>query len=156
MLWRMAILKVRDDFHYLIFDMHHSVFDGWSLHAFLTELNNTYLELKSHNHCVIENLSCSYRDHIIGEIADINNTSSIDFWRDELKDYNRFKFSRIGQQHQYITKYFPMDSELKDELRALATKLDSSIKDLCFSAYLITMGMLSHNDDFVVGCTTNN
>ncbi|MFS4449722.1 amino acid adenylation domain-containing protein, partial [Maribacter sp. 2307UL18-2] len=156
LLWWMTFLKISDDFHYLLFDMHHSVFDGWSLHSFLTELNNIYLKLLEDIDFVPERLECTYENHILGEIVDSNQILSLDYWQNELDGYNRFPFFKISQEHRFITKYFPMDPKLKIDLKLLATKLDTTIKDLCFSAFAFTMSMLAHIDDFVVGYSTNN
>jgi tyrocidine synthetase-3 len=156
-LWRMNLLKISDNFHYLIFDMHHSVFDGWSIHAFLTELNNTYFKLIEDSNYLPVKLESSYYDHILGEIMDMKDASSSSvYWQNELKDYNRYRFPKFDQEHRFITKEFTMNRELKSELKALAAKLDTNIKDLSFSAFAYTMGMLSYNKEFVIGYSTNN
>jgi tyrocidine synthetase-3 len=156
LLWRMNILKLADDFHYMIFDMHHSVFDGWSLHAFLTELNNTYLKLREDAGYVPEKLNASYADHILTELVDMNNSSSIDFWKQEMKSYNRYTFFRRDKEHRFITKYIPMDAGLKAALRVTASELNTSLKELFFAAFAYTMGMFSDKGNFVIGRTTNN
>ena len=156
LLWRMNLLKLRENFHYLILDTHHSLFDGWSLHAFLTELNNTYVKLMENINHRPEPLASSYKDHIIREIMDVNNPKYIQFWKSELKDYERFQFVKTGEEHRFITKFFPLDSEINHQIKSLASKLNISIKDIFFSAYTYVISMLSYKNDFVVGLTTNN
>ncbi|ELR68117.1 Long-chain-fatty-acid--CoA ligase [Fulvivirga imtechensis AK7] len=156
LLWRMNVLKIADDFRYLIFDMHHSLLDGWSLHAFLTELNNTYFKLKENINYAPDKLECTYHDHIFGELMDKNNRESIDFWREELKEYKRFQLWKRDEEHRFITRYFPINTEIDNGIQSLASDLKVGVKELFFGAYAYTMGLFSADDNFVVGLTTHN
>ena len=156
LLWRMNVLKISPDFRYLIFDMHHSLMDGWSLHAFMTELNNTYFKLKEDSRYVPEKLACTYQDHIVAEIVEMNQPESIDFWREELKGYKRFQLWKHNEPHRFVDQRVSIDAETDHELQLLASTLNVSTKDLFFSAYTYVMGLLSPDNDFMVGLTTHN
>ena len=156
LLWRMNILKIAPDFRYLIFDMHHSLLDGWSLHAFLTELNNTYFALKEDINHTPELLESTYHDFIVGEIMDENHPESLAFWQEELEDFKRFPLWKRNEEHRYVTKYFPIDVEVDQQIESLAARINVGVKELFFSAYAYTMGLLASDDNFVVGMTTNN
>ena len=156
LLWRMNVLKVAPDFRYLIFDMHHSLLDGWSLHAFITELNNTYFRLKEDSHYVPKKLECTYRDYIAGEIVEMNQPESIDFWREELKEYQRFQLWKQDKPHRFVSQRLPVNAKTDHGLQSLASTLNISVKDLFFSAYVYAMGLLSPDSNFTVGLTTQN
>ncbi|MFS4449711.1 amino acid adenylation domain-containing protein [Maribacter sp. 2307UL18-2] len=154
-LWRMNILKINNVFHYLIFDFHHSLFDGWSLHSFLKQLNNTYFKLKANSNLKLEPFKCDYRDHIISELMESRRKSTIAYWKNELSEYKRLQLTKTGAVHKYVTKRYDLGSELRNEITTLAATLDISLKDICFAAYLYTMKMFSGSNELVVGVTTN-
>jgi amino acid adenylation domain-containing protein len=155
-LWRMNFIKTTEDFHYMLFDMHHSVFDGWSLHAFLTELKNTYIHLEKDPNYQLVQLECNYRDHIISEIKESNDPLSNDYWRNEMEGYTRYKFVQTSKEHRYITKIYQLEAELRQDLESLARKLNSSLKNLCFAAYVYTLSKLNYSNDITIGTITNN
>ncbi len=155
-IWRMCIIKISDDYHYLLFDMHHSLFDGWSLSSFVTELNNTYVQLKSNADFVPKKLLSNYRDQVIGEIANAKNPASAEYWKNELDGYTRMRFLPTGLKHQFITKRITLERRLRKDLESLAENCETSFKHLCFAAYVQTMRMLSWSDDIVVGLVANN
>jgi tyrocidine synthetase-3 len=154
-LWRMSVIKTREDYHYLLFDMHHSVLDGWSLYSFLTELKNTYVFLEKDPEYVPEKLECDYYDQILGELTEINKGRSDAYWRNELSDYNRYTFFQTGQEHKYMTEIHDISLDLKKDLETLASSLNTSLKHLCFAAYIYTLTKFNYVDDFVVGIITN-
>ncbi|MGB3468470.1 MAG: condensation domain-containing protein, partial [Cyclobacteriaceae bacterium] len=155
-LWRMNLVQIKDSLRYIIFDMHHAVMDGWSLHAFLAELNDFCIHISLDPEFQPEMLRSGYRDHIVGELRDTYNESSKAYWREELMDYNRFEFTPTGAEHEYVTKFYELGPELKSDLEELATKLGTSLKNLVFAAYLYTFRTLGGFDDFVTGFTANN
>ncbi|WP_075342512.1 non-ribosomal peptide synthetase [Tenacibaculum agarivorans] len=154
-LWRMSIIKVREDYHYLLFDMHHSVLDGWSLYSFLTELKNTYVYLDKDPNYIPQKLECDYEDQIVGEIMEINKNISTEYWREELADYNRYVFYPTGDKHTFVTEILDLDLQLKKDLESLAASINTSLKHLCFAAYTYTLSKFSYEHDFVVGIITN-
>jgi len=156
LLWRMSVIKIADNLHYLVFDMHHSLLDGWSLSSFITELNNTYILLKKDPSFMPLHLRCSYRDQIIGEIAATRNPLSIAFWKSELQEHKRFEFHRTGLAHEYKSDLFDLGEELRSELEDLAQGWNSNFKHICFAAYIYTLYMLSYSDDITAGIVTNN
>ncbi|TCI85724.1 non-ribosomal peptide synthetase [Tenacibaculum sp. M341] len=155
-LWRMNIIKVKDDFQYLLFDLHHSLFDGWSLSSFITELNNIYYRLLKEPAFIPENLKSSYKDQILGEMIAIENSASQQYWKEELEDYVRLQFAPTGLTHEYKYSKFEMGASLRQQLEEVAIQHSTSFKHLCFAAYVYTMKMLSYSNDVTVGIITNN
>lgn len=156
LLWRMCIIKLKEDFHFLLFDMHHSVMDGWSLSSFITELNNTYFQLQKNPGYMPQKLQCDYRDQIAAELAAAENEESIAYWKNELQGYTRLQLPRTGLDHQYKSDFLELGQEWRKSLEELAAAHRTSFKHLCFAAYLYTMNMLVYTNDLVVGIVTNN
>jgi surfactin family lipopeptide synthetase A len=156
LLWRINILKTSTDFQYLLFDFHHSLFDGWSLSSFLTELLNIYTFLNKDNKFIPTPLQSSYEDQIVGELAASRDESSIQFWKEELDGYIRFELPSTGDKHTYNSNVFDMGTVFRDKLESLAAQHNTSFKHLCFAAYIYTLYMLSYEDDITIGMVTNN
>ncbi|WP_445454938.1 amino acid adenylation domain-containing protein [Flavobacterium sp. HNIBRBA15423] len=156
LLWRINIIKVRDDYQYMLLDFHHSLFDGWSLSSFVTELSSTYSFLANDRNYIPEPLQSTYRDQIIGELVSVKEQSSIEYWQQELKDYTRFKLPTTGKEHQFNCEWFNYGREYRTQLEKIALEYNTSFKHLCFAAYIYAMNMLSFEDDITLGVVTNN
>ncbi|WP_160114824.1 non-ribosomal peptide synthetase, partial [Aquimarina sp. AU474] len=155
-LWRMNVLKINEGFHYLIFDFHHSLFDGWSLHQFLTLLNNTYLKLNHNPDLKLEPFKSNYKDHILQELVECRKESTIAYWQNEMNDYKRLELTRTGDTYKYVSQRYEMGSELKGEFENIASFFEISLKELCFAAYLYTLKIFTGSDELVTGMITNN
>ncbi|WEA01643.1 non-ribosomal peptide synthetase [Mucilaginibacter sp. SJ] len=155
-LWRMNVLKIAESSYLIVFDMHHSLFDGWSLQSFMTELSNTYKALLTDPLFEVEMLRCSYKDQIVNELAEIKKTENVSFWRDEMAGANRLNFSQRQKENTFTNSRFALGEELRYDLERVAKKYNTSLKHLCFSAYIYTMKVYTSETDIVVGITTNN
>ena len=156
LLWRINIIKVREDYQYLQLDFHHSLFDGWSLSSFVTELSDTYSHLAKDGRYVPAPLQSTYKDQIIGELAAAKNEASIQYWQEELDGYSRFELPSTGAAHLFTCEWFDLGKEFRADLEELALRYNTSFKHLCFAAYVYTMNMLSYEDDLTLGIVTNN
>jgi amino acid adenylation domain-containing protein len=156
LLWRINIIKVRDDYQYLLLDFHHSLFDGWSLSSFLTEFLNMYSILVKDRNYIPKPLQSTYKDQITGELAAAKDQNSISYWQDELDGYSRFELPSTEAEHVFISDVFELGNDFRDELEQLAVVYNTSFKHLCFAAYIYTMNMLTYKDDVTLGIVTNN
>ncbi|SEO94846.1 surfactin family lipopeptide synthetase A [Flavobacterium sp. CF108] len=155
LIWRMHIIKVREGFQYLLFDFNHSLFDGWSLASFLTELNNTAIALKKDQNYLPKQIVGSYKDQILGELAAINSESSKNYWQKELSGYNRFELFPTGKPHVFITDDHDFGREYRKKLEAAASKFNTSFKHLCFSAIIYALRRINFENDITMGVVTN-
>ncbi|MGE5342504.1 MAG: amino acid adenylation domain-containing protein [Candidatus Omnitrophota bacterium] len=157
-LCRMVTFDLGNDIIGAVWTFHHAIIDGWSNASLMTELNNTYLQLKKDENYRPEKLSISYKDFIIHEMVEKRKTANIDFWRSELEDYKRLPFPGAAQgQTSEIVDFLPppfmaSDSRLHDAVKYY----NVSLKTLCFAAYLYMLGMLTHDNDVVAGLVSNN
>ena len=156
LIWRMTIIKTSQSYHYLLFDFHHSLFGGWSLQSFRTELNNVYLQLLEEENHKPPFLKSTYRDQILGEIAAALDEESIDYWKKELDGYKRVQFQPTGMKHEFVTDEYDLGKEIRQELEKVASTHKTNFKHLCLAAYMYAMKMLSSTNDVTVGVVSNN
>jgi surfactin family lipopeptide synthetase A len=158
-LWRLRIFRMYENNILFIWMNHHAIFDGWSFASFITELNNTYLNLRKDAAYRLTKLESSYRDFVIEELEEKENPETRQFWKNELKDYKRLVFPPINKENT-IVKYvqferYPEKNTYNRLLEAL-NMYNSSVKNICFAAYLMMLREFSGLDDLCAGLVINN
>jgi amino acid adenylation domain-containing protein len=159
-LWRMRVFILAGDSMCFVLTCHHVILDGWSITSFVTELNNTYLELKTNPDFVPEYLKSTYKDVIIEEWMENQNEETVTYWQKELAGYKRLDFLETTKKKDEmgsmkICPYY-LGGEYLGHLRDTAKKYGTTVKNVCFGVYMYILGMLSYEDDVVAGSVTNN
>ncbi|MDQ1352317.1 MAG: hypothetical protein QG657_2623, partial [Acidobacteriota bacterium] len=159
-LFRMSVFIPGNENVRVVLICHHAVLDGWSTASLMTELHNTYLRLKSAPNLALPRLKSSYRDVIIEEIMEKSREENHRFWLLELQDYKRLEFPRVLENLEPFTGMKTHVHHLGTELLALVKKtaddFGTSLKDLCFGAYVYVLAMLCNESDITVGSVTHN
>ncbi|MCK5055304.1 MAG: AMP-binding protein, partial [Candidatus Aminicenantes bacterium] len=159
-LFRMAVFILDEENIFTALIFHHAVLDGWSAASLITELHNTYLDLKSTPGLTLSKLKSSYRDMVVEEIIEKEKPENRNFWTGELAGYKRLEFPRVLNRENKFTGMITYDYDLSRELLAGLKKTAenhyTSVKDLCFAAYIYVLAMLCNESDIVVGSVGNN
>ena len=158
-LWRMKILSSNNGKVKITWEVHHAMIDGWSSAVLLTELLYTYSELKKDENYIPPRLKCSYKDFIIEEMKYKTRQEVIDFWKKELADFTRFEFPGNYQltpgPPQVKRRIFQLGNDMHKELKKVAIQFNTTVKDLCFAAYMVMLNIISQKNDMLVGLITN-
>ncbi len=159
-LWRMRIFGLDSENVCFAWTFHHAIMDGWSLFSFMTELHLTYLKLESDPAFIPEKLKHTYKQVIVEEILERNRMETVEYWKNKLSDYKRLDFAgvlRSGTESKERKFYrHGLSDELIAKLRLLAKKQRTTLKNLCFAAYIYMLNMFSYENDIVVGMVSNN
>jgi amino acid adenylation domain-containing protein/non-ribosomal peptide synthase protein (TIGR01720 family) len=159
-LWRMRTFSLDSDHVVVLWVCHHAIMDGWSDASFNTELNNIYLELETNPGYVPTKLKSSYKEFIVEQRVHRERNDLRDYWRNELQDYKRLEFPGSGgnREGSAAVKHVSLDLgiPLMERLKEMAPGYQTSLKHLCFSAYIYMLNMLSYENDIVTGLVTNN
>ncbi|HLP58584.1 MAG TPA: condensation domain-containing protein, partial [Candidatus Deferrimicrobium sp.] len=159
-LWRMHIFTFANDRFYLVLTVHHAILDGWSNSLLMTELHNTYFELKKNPFYVPEKLKSSYKDTVIEERIEKENIRAVRYWQEELRGYTRLEFSETLKNKEELESMkvyrYRLGMEILASVKQTAAEWNTGIKNLCFSAYAYMMRMFSYENDLVLGCVTHN
>ncbi|MCP4216126.1 MAG: amino acid adenylation domain-containing protein, partial [bacterium] len=158
-LWRIRTFALGGGNICIIWTAHHAIVDGWSNASLVTELNNTYRELESRPGFVPVKLKSSYKEFVVREMVEKKNKTSIEYWKHELSGYKRLVFpapvtmesvdNGDGSYQQSL------GGDLLEKLKSTAKKYRSSMKNLCFAAFVYMLHMIAYEDDIVVGYVTN-
>ncbi|RBW63467.1 hypothetical protein DS884_00045 [Tenacibaculum sp. E3R01] len=155
LIWRMHIIKVREDYQYLLFDFNHSLMDGWSLAVFLRDLFNTYDYLVNDSEYTPMQIRGGYKDQIAAELMASKNESSKNYWKTELEDYKRFELKPTGNPSKTITNNYDLGIEFRKELEGVAEKLNVSFKHLCYAALMFSLKRMTYENDLTIGVSSN-
>jgi len=163
-LWRIKTFDQGTGNICFVWACHHAIIDGWSDASLMTELNNTYVTLKTHPQYVPEPLKSTYKNFVIEQILEKKNTGLVDFWKSELEGYKRVIFPRIlssptGEDEEVNANRSYLGDlglALLEQLDDTAKKNNTSLKHLCFAAYIYMLNMLSFENDVLAGLVTHN
>jgi amino acid adenylation domain-containing protein len=159
-LCRMKTFSLGGDDLLFFWVFHHVILDGWSNASFLTELNNTYLTLKEDPQYTPPALKNTYKAFVVQEMVDKKDAGMLEFWRKELEGFKRLDFSSIvrspGGEHSITSKTFRLGQDFSTQLAQAAASGGTTVKNLCFAAYLYLLKLISYENDFTVGLVTHN
>jgi tyrocidine synthetase III len=161
-LWRMRVFYLGDELVWVLWVFHHAMIDGWSNASLVTELNNTYLQLRENRDYLPTDLSSTYKDFIKEQMLEKRNPETIQYWTQELEEYKRLRFPTPSdidfetETDDFQRLVLTQDSQLLERVEKSARQHNTSIKHLFFAAYVYMLNMLSYENDLVTGLVTNN
>lgn len=146
----------RNDETSILFNFHHSIFDGTSEALFLNDLCQAYAtgKLNSSTH-----EQYTYLDYARWE-RQLDMSSALAFWKENLKDqqlvelpYDRIcpTAVRTGRGSSVLVNMFPEDS-----LVAYARQRQVTLFQLCLTMYFAFLYKLTGNRDLIVGSLVTN
>lgn len=155
-LWRMHVLKLSAQYHVLVIELAHAILDGWSYASFVTELNNTYIELTGNPHYRPGLLKCTYKDFVVEELRSKNDPDIRQYWKQELENYQRLMLPPAGGEVRYGSETLVYDSEKVKLLVDIAAGYNTNLKHMFFGAFVYSLAMLTEQSDILIGLVSFN
>lgn len=156
-LWRVRTFLLDNTNLMVIWINHHAVIDGWSTSLVMKDLHEAYMGLKSNGWFAFGRLRSSYRDYVKAELALKRNETVRQFWEEELMDLQRLKLPGSYREGDQLKNYFrTYDKDTYTSVRDAAKRNGSSVKNICFAAYIYTIYMITHQKDLVAGLISHN
>jgi amino acid adenylation domain-containing protein len=142
----------------------HAVFDGWSLHATLSEIFTRYFGLlRGAPLPVAPPLALTYRDFVHLERSTLSWPAAREHWRRQLDGHALTELPRWpeapgepaapGPRHRVVDVAVP--AAVADGLRRLAQAAAVPIKSVLLAAHLRVMGLVSGRRDVTTGVVFN-
>lgn len=158
-LLRLKLFVQAKDHFFILVSFHHAILDGWSVASILTQLNNTYFRLEKWPDMLPDHISATMKDFIRIHMAEKDNAVSKEYWKNEMRDFKHLELANAssrkkeGALKSYVEN---LGSSLLAEVKVASKKTDSSVKHLCFAAYILTMNSFSYENDVTVGIVSDN
>lgn len=162
---RVIVIKREEKFYRLIFVIHHSNFDHWSVGIFMNTLFNYYERMNNKNTEInVENLIFEYSDFVAAEekwMQSEDRKSQIDYWLKELRgikplelsyDFDRTKI----QSHSGSLAHFNIDAETYKKIKQISSNCSATVFNFMLSVFYIILNKYSEQTDIVVGIAISN
>lgn len=155
---RVGLVKIKENEHVLIIDMHHIISDGWSLIVLLKELVMLLEGLE------LPELRLQFKDFAAWQNkllkSDYMNKKE-EYWLNLFKDYDNDTIPVLEIPTDYqrpMNKTYEgdrlvksVDTELMDELNKLAQNTSATLHMVMLAAYSILLSKYSGKQDILVG-----
>lgn len=146
--------------HILLFTIHHTIFDGYSIPIFLTELTALYEVYAQKKSSPLPELPIQYHDFAIWQrkqLKDKTRRKLLSYWRDKLAglppllelptDHPR----PAAMTHKGACQHFILDTGLGQNLHRLAEKSETTLFMVLLASFAILLSRYSVRDDIVIG-----
>ncbi|MEO1627420.1 MAG: condensation domain-containing protein, partial [Bacteroidota bacterium] len=153
-IWRAAVCLLNDRSGVFIFQYHHAILDGWSIAALSAELFDFYVQLQENPNFRPAKLQARIKDAIIEEATEKKNQKTIQFWKEELADYNRLEiFEDVAVSDRLAITY---EGSFLQQLKRRSMEDGLSLKSIFFACLVYALNELQYADDLVVGMVSSN
>ncbi|MBI6550737.1 non-ribosomal peptide synthetase [Xenorhabdus lircayensis] len=97
---RAFLLPISETSTGLLFDIHHIIFDGWSINIFLNELAQLYTAYSQGQEPILPPVAMKYSDYIY----DSQRSHKTDEYQTQLKFWQQ-QFSNVSMQHNFLVDF---------------------------------------------------
>ncbi|NEP59556.1 MAG: hypothetical protein F6K31_21520 [Symploca sp. SIO2G7] len=162
-LWRVKLLKLAEQNHILILNIHHIIFDGWSVGVFIREIKDFYEGYLAQKNPEQEKLPIQYVDYALWQKERLKGqflTSKLDYWQQQLQGLLPLQLpTQLSSQSQTTGgTIVPLDfsETLSYRLKQLNLCEGTTSNILLLTTFFILLGRYSNQDDVAVGSVIAN
>ncbi|WP_256758213.1 non-ribosomal peptide synthetase [Cohnella sp. WQ 127256] len=162
LLWRLRVFQLSCKEACVVLSFHHAILDGWSVATFNKELIETYSALVAGKPHSLPSLKANYKDYVAIQMSKQASDETRRFWRGYLDGYTRSKLpfnlagKRISEQEGHAIHRQQVDSHIWETVNKFSQQHRYSMREICFSAYLYVMHILTTENDLVTGIVTHD
>ncbi|WP_196137573.1 non-ribosomal peptide synthetase [Aliikangiella sp. G2MR2-5] len=162
LLWRLAVFQLNDTEFCMVLSFQHAILDGWSVNVLNSALVDTYEQLKKEDSVQVEQGRSQYKDYVALQLSRQVSADTQSYWQNYLQGYERsklpFNFSGrpINDEKGMNTCYAQVDESLYQALQQRAHELGCTLKELCLSAHIYLLSLLSFDKEIVTGVVTHD
>jgi len=149
---------------YLLINIHHIAFDGWSVDIFLRELDILYRRHRDGTKRSLPALDIQYRDFAAWQrdyLSGDTLQAELDYWKERLEGYETFAFptdkprpAAVRYEGDYYT--LRLDPELSRQLRKVVRRYGTTPYSVFLSGFFILLAKYSGENDVLIGTPTAN
>ncbi|NIV00718.1 MAG: condensation protein [Phycisphaerae bacterium] len=164
-LFRFFLIRLQEEEHILVLNMHHIVTDGWSMGVFTRELVALYEAFTKGHASPLQELPIQFPDFAIWQRSWLQGDvleQQLSYWRKQLRgappalelptDRPRPQFQTSRGNHRTMA----LSSSMSDALRMLTQREDFTLFETLLAAFKILLSCYSGQNDIVVGSPSAN
>ncbi|HEX2201844.1 MAG TPA: non-ribosomal peptide synthase/polyketide synthase [Longimicrobium sp.] len=159
-LFRAGLVRLADDAHLLLMNLHHVVGDGWSVGVLLDELSALYGAFAAGEPSPLPEPALQYADYAAWQRARLSGDAlerQVEFWRRALAgapallELPTDRPRPPVESHRGAVERLVVPPALADAARALARREGATLFMVLLAALEVVLGRLAGQDDVVVG-----
>ncbi|PTM58822.1 non-ribosomal peptide synthetase [Desmospora activa] len=164
-LFRVKLIRLEDHDHLLIFNVHHIVFDGWSVGVFMSELAELYQANSRGETSPLPELTLQYADFAHWQKEEMETKEfqhRLSYWEEKLKpnpprlelppDYPR----SVKQSFSGAIETFTLPKFVADKLKEIGEKEGASLFMVLLAGFKAFLHRYTGQTDLVTGVAVTN
>jgi amino acid adenylation domain-containing protein len=163
-LLRTVCVRLAEDDHLLVFNLHHTISDAWSLRVLLVELQSHYQAALRGHVAGLPDLPIQYADYAVWQRGWLQGEAlraQLDYWREQLRGVTKLELptdrprpARQTYRGEFIARDLP--APLMAALRSLSRAEGASLFMTLFAAFAALLYRYSGQDDIAIGVPIAN
>ena len=152
---RAKIIRIAEDDHVLIFDVHHIIMDGLSLEQMVKKILLEYQKVE------VPYERLQFKDYAVYQRENIEqNNKNKEYWRNQIdSSVQVLQLGESDQRGRVVSQSgsnlkYNLDNELSDKIHQFLKDHDCTKFQFMMAAYYLTLAELSGQTDIVVGAVT--
>ncbi|HEU5378335.1 MAG TPA: amino acid adenylation domain-containing protein [Ktedonobacteraceae bacterium] len=159
-LLRVALLRLAEQKHVMLLNMHHIVCDGWSLEIFRQELVSLYNAFSRHQLFSLPELEIQYADFALWQRRYLQGTAfeeDLAYWRNQMAGsfpHLELPFSQprpSGAILRAEMESFILSGEILTKLKALAQKEGVTLYTILVAVFKVLLQRYTDQQEIVIG-----
>jgi amino acid adenylation domain-containing protein len=162
--WRGAVIRLGEEDHVLVLNIHHIVSDAWSTGVMVKEFGTLYEWNREGRGSGLGELEIQYADYakwqrgwLRGEVLE----EEMEYWRRELRGVGALEIPTDRMRpavasHRGAKVAFRLTEELTEELRGVSRREGVTLFMTLLAAYQAVLSRYAGQDDFAVGTPIAN
>ncbi len=159
---RARLLRVNEQDHFLILNIHHAVLDGWSMGTLFQELGNLYEVFSEGQPVALPPLPVQFADYAVWQRETIQGdvlAAQLDYWKRQLGDHLPAlnvpaDYARPAtQSFRGARQAMLLSEELTRALKQLSRREGVTLFMTLLAAFNILLSRYSGQDDVIIGST---
>ncbi|MDM3846737.1 MAG: amino acid adenylation domain-containing protein [Aphanizomenon gracile PMC638.10] len=158
-LLRLSLIRLAPEVNILSCNIHHIIFDGWSMEIFFRELSTLYKAYLNRQPSSLPKLSLQYADFAIWEHQnEAKLEQQIAFWREHLQGIPpqlplpiAQSISTTSAEFHGATQSFAIDVETAAQIKQLGYRENVTPFMLLFAVFAVLIFRYSAEEDLVIG-----
>ncbi|NRR06251.1 hypothetical protein HP570_29105, partial [Brevibacillus sp. RS1.1] len=159
-LFRTTLIRVSEQEAVFLFNMHHIIFDGWSIGIFIKEMRALYEAFVYGKEPVLADLTLQYADYAVWQRKWMEEdvlTRQLAYWKEKLVDAEPLLVLPTDrprpsvQSHAGAMYTFTLSAELLEKLSMLSREEGSTLFMTLLAAFQTMLYRYSGQEDILVG-----
>lgn len=159
-LMRILLVRIADDRHEFLLEMHHICMDGWSQGIFMAELFKLYDAFKRDQPSPLPELTVQYSDYVVEQQSQEHQAAvdtGLEYFEkmlDGAPSETTFPFDRPrprDKSHEGKVFYYELESDLADAIIAMGRQNNATLFVTLVAAVHVLLHRYNHQDNIVTG-----